>query len=148
MILLNHTAACCAFIYENGGGHVVPSLAQGLGWVNRRSGMIEAAAVFHNRQGPNIEVCIASTARVMPRSLLDAIGAYAFLDLKVRRLTFMIAADNISSINFVESLGAYREATLQDGCSTGDLYIYCLRPDRCKLWSKLYGRRRQRTSST
>lgn len=142
MILLNHTAACCAFVETREAGFVRPYLAQGLGWINRATGQIGAAICFYNHSGPNVEVMGASDSPVFPRSLLTAAGRYAFLDLQVRRLTFFIAAANMPCISFVESLGAYREATLQDGCSTGDLYIYCLRSDRCKLWSKLYGRRR------
>jgi hypothetical protein len=145
MIALDRTAQGALFIRDHGGGYWPPESSQVLSYRDGPDGPPLAAIQFYRHMGPNVYSSFASTMQVFPRSLLLAAGRYAFLDLGCQRLTYEISSANLKSIQFVETLGAYREATLQDGCSDGDLHIYCLRPDRCELWRKLYGRRRRST---
>lgn len=141
MLRFGNTEQIARFIKHHGGGYWPPELSQGISYHDPVTGELKAAIQLYNQRGPNIYSCFASTIEVFPRSLLVAVGYYVFNQLGCSRLTYEISSSNLKSVKFVETLGAYREATLQDGCSDGDLHIYCLRSDRCELWRKLYGRR-------
>ena len=139
MIIYGEQERICSFLREHSGDCEHPAACQTLGWLNSE-GELEAALAFHHATERNCFADIALAKRHWPRALLLAGLWYGFGQLKVLRLTFLVAASNIKSINLVEKLGAYREATLQDGCSDGDAYIYCLRPDKCRIWSRLNGK--------
>ena len=104
------------------------------------SGAITGAIAMHHAGPHSVMGDIAILPGTNPRRLLHIALWYAFDQLKVRRLTMFVSAHNLRSIAFVERLGAYRGATLIDGCSDGDVYIYYLLPDQCPLWSKLNGK--------
>lgn len=122
-------------------------ICQVIGWQNPE-GQITGALAYYNANDRSVIVDIALLDGRFPRPLLHYGLWYPFEQLKVKRLTFYVAASNLKSINLVERLGAYREATLQDGCSDGDLHIYCLRPDKCLFWSKLNGQRQRKQATT
>jgi RimJ/RimL family protein N-acetyltransferase len=134
MLIVGQNALVNDFVDSLDGGYCHPSLSQSFGWLTPK-GLI-GGIVFHNHLGQNISANIAIAGSHLPRGLLLAALAYGFVQLGCVRLTFFVTASNIKSIKFVTKLGAYREATLQDGCSDGDLYVYCLRPDRCNIWRK------------
>ena len=117
-----------------------PEATQALVYLNHE-GRITGALAYHHANALSC-MCDIALESTFPRTLLHAGLWYPFTQLGLRRLTFFIAADNLRSIALVEKLGAFREATLQDGCSTGEAYIYCLRPEKCPLWSKFNGKRR------
>ena len=108
---------------------------------------LQAAVSFHHFNPRSCWVDIVTTKGFLPKELLFSTFLYAFEQLELVRLTFFVAADNLKSIALVEGLGAIREATLQDGCSSGTAYIYCLRPNECLIWSR-FNERRKRTPST
>lgn len=94
-----------------------------------RDGELVAAVCFDNASTTNVFAHIASTATLLPVALLSAVAAYAFVQLKVKRMTFMLYDTNRSCVRLVESLGAKHEATLADGHAGGDTLIYALWPD-------------------
>lgn len=105
------------------------------------SGELIGAIAFHHQAGQaSIMGDIALKPGGMPRKLIHIALWYAFEQLRCRRLTMFVSAHNLKSIAFVERLGAHRGATLIDGCSDGDVYIYYLLPDQCPLWSRLNGK--------
>lgn len=123
------------FLLKYGGQAEHPEACQNLVYIDRFE---EVAGVLSFHHANHLScMCDIAVSHGLPRSLLSAGLWYAFTQLKLRRLTFFVAAGNMKSIALVEKLGAFREATLQDGCSTGEVYIYCLRPENCPLWSKL-----------
>jgi hypothetical protein len=138
MIVYGGQERICSFIRQYSGDCEHPEACQTIAW--EVGGELEAALAFHHANGSNCYADIVLTKGNWPRALAHAGLWYAFGQLKLRRLTFLVTASNIKSINLVEKLGAYREATLQDGCSDGDAYIYCLRPDKCRIWSRLNGK--------
>ena len=123
-----------------------PEVTQTLVYLNGE-GRITGALAYHHAN-PLSCMCDIALESSFPRTLLHAGLWYPFAQLGLRRLTFFVAADNLRSIALVEKLGAFREATLQDGCSTGEAYIYCLRPDKCSFWSIFNGKRRLGSSGT
>jgi hypothetical protein len=148
MVVLGQNLLASRFIEAQGGGWTLPETTQSFIWVDQATRLPTAAIQIFRVSSNNAWASFACTSGRFPRGLLEAVGRYAFLQLRLKRLTYEIAASNLKSIKFVESLGAYREATLPDGCSDGDMHIYCLRPDRCPIWRKLYGRRRKCTTSS
>lgn len=113
-----------------------PVEGQYFGWI--REGQVVGGVGFYNHNPNSIEVVLSLLDHTVTRRFLFLILWYPFGQLKVKRLTLFISASNLKSINFVTKLGAYREATLPDGSADGDAYIYCLRPERCHIWSKLW----------
>jgi len=105
------------------------------------TGQIVGAIAFHHSNALSVVGDIALAEGKMPKKLLHIALWYAFDQLAVRRLTLYVSAHNLKSIAFVERLGAHRGATLLDGCSDGDVYIYYLLPDQCPLWSKFNGKK-------
>lgn len=117
-----------------------PDMCQTLAYYNREGKIINAVALYNYYPKQCITVDGAFTGTMLPRYFLSFILLYVFGQLRLKRLTFYVAASNLKSIGLVEKLGAYREATLQDGCSDGDQYIYCLRPESCPIWSIIHGK--------
>lgn len=115
---------------------------QGFLYVNA-DGIPKGAIALHHANQRSAVADILLLDSFFPKSLLTQFLWYAFEQLKLRRLTIYIAAHNLKSINLVEKLGAYRGATLIDGCNEGDVYIYYLLPERCPLWSRLYGKKQR-----
>ena len=68
---------------------------------------------------------------------------YSFSQLALRRLTFIVDEGNISSINLCTKLGAILEATLRAASPDGDLLIFALFPENCKLWKRFDEKRRR-----
>ena len=145
MMIYGEEERVCAFLREVNTDCEEPAACTTLAW--EVEGRITGALSFHHFSTLNCYADIALTTVHWPRALLFAGLWYGFAQLGLRRLTFIISASNIRSINLVEKLGAYREATLQDGCSDGDAYIYCLRPDKCRIWSKMNGKEIKRLSA-
>lgn len=120
------------------GGRAYPGSCVGLGW--ETDGRLIAGIVFHDSNGASCNVNIAIDGGMFPPGLLKAGLTYAFHQLKLRRLTFIIAESNIRSQNLCAGLGAIPEATLRDADINGNLLIYALFPDNCPIWSR-YGKR-------
>lgn len=142
MIVTDKPYLVLGFLRDKGVTIQYPGSCVTIGYLNSEGDIILGVA-FYNASSSNIYADGALDGGHAPHKFVRLCLWYAFGQLKVKRLTFMVAASNIKSINLVEKLGAYREATLQDGCSEEDQHIYCLRPERCPYWSILYGRRRR-----
>jgi hypothetical protein len=69
---------------------------------------------------------IASVAKVLPLKLLLAVGAYAFRQLKVERMTFFIEEANTRCVDMVVSLGADLESRMTRGTKSGDVLVFAL----------------------
>jgi RimJ/RimL family protein N-acetyltransferase len=147
MIVTGYQDWVCRFLIDNNSNAELPEACQTFAIVDK--GVIQGAIAIHHSNGVNCWGDIALLPGVWPRKLVRAVLYYVFTQLQHRRLTMLIAASNLKSISLVEKLGAYREATLQDGCSDGDAYIYCLRPDKCPKWSNVNEQtKRKQTSGT
>lgn len=135
------------WVAERGGGHAHPGACTALGCV--KDNKLIAGLVFHDANGAHCMVNIAIEGGSFPPDLLKWGLRYVFKQLQLKRLTFIIKASNIASINLVRKLGAIHEATLQDADITGNLLIYALFPQNCKIWSRLNGQERgRRTGNT
>lgn len=93
-----------------------------------RDGELVAAVCFDNASDTNVFAHIASTASLLPVELLAAVASFAFVQMKARRMTFMVYDNNGACIKLVEGLDARLEARLPDGHSAGSTLIYGLYP--------------------
>lgn len=133
------------WVYSKGGGKAPVGSCSALGWAGP-DGLLKAGLVFYESNGAHCLVNIALTDRLFPLSLLKAGLFYTFSQLSLKRLTFLIAEDNIPSQNLVRRLGAIPEATLRDAALNGNLLIFALFPDNCKIWSRLNGKIRRKSA--
>jgi len=127
------------WVAQRGGGKVYPGACTALGWLNPQGRLI-AGIVFHESNGAHCLVNIAIEGGAFPPALLKAGLLYAFKQLQLNRLTFIIAEGNIPSQNLVRRLGAIPEATLQEADIHGNLLIFALFPRNCKIWSRINGK--------
>lgn len=126
------------WVAKHQGGHAYPGSYQALAWVAGEE--IQAGLVFYDYNTKNCLVNLALTKNFFPKSLLHAGLSYAFNQLALRRLTFLISSANILSQNLVRRLGAIPEATLREADPNGDTLIFALFPENCKIWSRFYGK--------
>jgi hypothetical protein len=133
------------WVAERKGGRAHPGTCTALGW--ETGGKIVAGLVFYDSNGSHCLVNIAIDGGRFPRGLLFAGLRYAFSQLQLKRLTFIIADSNIRSQELCARLGAAYEATLQGAGITGDLLIYKLLPEACPIWSRIHGQRRRFAAS-
>lgn len=120
---------------SRGAGHLAPGTFTAIGWTER--GELTGALAFRDSNGIHCLVSIALEGRRFPRPLLYAALYYVFIQLDLKRVTFVIESDNLPSQNLVTRLGAKREATLRGAGKSGDLFIYALFPGDCYIWSRL-----------
>lgn len=123
------------------GGRSHPGKCSALGWV--KSSQLVAGLVFHDSNGSHCLVNIAVDGRTFPIGLLKAGLRYSFGQLQLKRLTFVISESNIRSQELCANLGAVPEATLRDADINGNLLIYALFPENCKIWSRINGQGRR-----
>lgn len=134
------------FIGDRGGGYCAPGTFFALGWLEP-SGNLTAGVSFYNTNKRHCFVSIALD-QGFPRALLRASLFYSFSQLALRRLTFIIEADNLPSQSLVTRLGARLEATLRDAGTSGDLLIFSLFPEDCLIWKRLQNEQRRRRTGT
>lgn len=141
MLVWENAPEIAAWMEARGAGHVSPGSYTAIGWTER--GELAGGLTFRDCNGKHCLVSIALEGRKFPRPLLDAALYYVFVQLGLKRVTFVIESDNLRSQNLVTRLGAKREATLRDAGKSGDLFIYSLFPGDCYLWSRLNEKRRR-----
>lgn len=122
-------------------GAVYATNATGLGW--RRRGRIVAGLAFEGYNGVNIFVHIAKLrGEPMPVELVAAMFDYPFRQLKLRRMSALVADRNEASKAFARKLGARLEGTMKEASPDGDLCIFgLLRKDAEKWLAEPYRRR-------
>jgi RimJ/RimL family protein N-acetyltransferase len=146
MVIWDSPVAINEWVAGHGGGHAPNEYCTALGYAE--NGRLIGGLVFYDCNGASITVNIALTEKRFPITLLKAGLLYTFRQLQLKRLTFIIKEANIASQNLVRSLGAIPEATLRDADIDGNLLIYALFPDDCKIWSRINGKKRGYTSGS
>jgi RimJ/RimL family protein N-acetyltransferase len=126
------------WVAERGGGRAHENSYRALAWVSEEE--IQAGLVFYDFNPKNCLVNLAIKNNFFPKTLLKAGLFYAFNQLALRRLTFLISSVNIPSQNLVRRLGAIPEATLREADPSGDTLIFALFPENCKIWSRFNGK--------
>ena len=106
-----------------------------LGW--EINGVIVAGTAFENWNGNNMfgHQRIDSPP---PKGYWITVVDYIFNQVKVKRFTATVEADNYKAISLNHKIGFVIETTLKDAGRNGDLHIMTLWPENCKMlnWSK------------
>lgn len=100
-----------------------------------KDGRIVAGVLYQDHNGPNVYAHIAIDPGGMNREFLSIIFDYPFNQLKVKRITGVVASSNVAARKLDEHLGFELEAILHDAHPDGDLCIYKMTADRCR-WIK------------
>lgn len=113
-----------------------------------QQGNILGVAVFSRFTTGNCEITVASSSpRFISKSFALAVAAYPFLQLACRRVTAIIAEDNIRSLKLAQRLGFQVEGTLRDWFPGGNAKILGLLRQDCE-WLKDFDGLSDRTPST
>jgi RimJ/RimL family protein N-acetyltransferase len=106
-----------------------------LGW--EINGVIIAGTAFENWNGNNMfgHQRIDSPP---PKGYWLTVVDYIFNQVKVKRFTATVEANNHKAISLNHKIGFVIETTLKDAGRNGDLHIMTLWPENCKMlnWSK------------
>ena len=106
-----------------------------IGWHDGKS--LVAGVGYTDFNGANIQMHVVATPTKLwlRREFLWACFDYPFNQCKVRRVTGLVAEDNLEARKFDEHLGFERETTLRSACPTGDLIVYVMWKESCKWLS-------------
>lgn len=121
----------------------------GVGIGFARNGEIVMGVIFNNYNTASIHMHIAlkEGERFSP-TFIAAIMDYPFRQLGLKRITGLIAEDNVASRRFAEKLGAKFEGVLQDALPSGNLVMYGLLKEQGQYWlTALYQRRLKPTGT-
>lgn len=91
-------------------GYEPPPVHAAIGW--EADGQLKAGVYFDSALPNTVFAHIASTAGTMPRQLLRAVCLFAFKQMDVARITFLVSTDNARVIDFVTRLGAVYEGAM------------------------------------
>ncbi|MFJ0379149.1 GNAT family N-acetyltransferase [Bordetella bronchiseptica] len=112
----------------------VPGTCSAIGRVV--NGKIVAGVLYEEFNGTNVFCHIAGDGRGwLSRNFLSIIFDYPFRQLKVKRITGVVASSNEAARKFDEHLGFELEAILLGAHPDGDLLVYKMTADKCR-WLK------------
>lgn len=105
-----------------------------------RRGELAAVVVFDDFTSSACHMSVASdgSAHWLSRSFLAAVFAYPLIQLKLRRVTSLIAQKNEASRRFCEHLGFKVEGVCPHGLPDDDLVIMGLLAGECRYLPKEY----------
>jgi RimJ/RimL family protein N-acetyltransferase len=128
-------------------------------WVVARSGLVKwtddmpafaivsdddttvlGGATFTDYTGTSIAVHIAIVNPLITRTLIRAIGRYAFEQLRCKRLTLAAESTNLAALDLHKRLGAVHEGTLVGASRSGDDILLSRFEPSCEFWRKVNGR--------
>lgn len=93
-------------------------------------------------RGLNVRVHAAGTGNWLTRQTLALIFGYPFQNLKVKRMTALVARKNKPSRTLCEKLGFVLEGRLRHACENGDhLIVYGMLARECKWLRPEHDRR-------
>lgn len=101
-----------------------------------KDGQLVAGVLYEDCNGANVFCHIAGEGRGwLSRDFLSIIFDYPFRQLGVKRISGVVASNNLAARKLDEHLGFELEAILHDAHPEGDLYLYKMTSDKCR-WLK------------
>lgn len=99
-----------------------------------RDGTLIGGVVFYDWNGVNINMGTAGQtgSNWLDRTSLYNFFYYPFEQIGAKRITALVGEGNIKSQMLVEGVGFAYETTLDGAHPTGDLLVYCMRPEQCR----------------
>lgn len=118
------------WVQARSGGTYVPGISTAIGKLVE--GELRGGVLYCDFNGANIFMHTAGEGNWVDRKLLWMAFDYPFNQLKVKRVSGVVAASNLQARRFDEHLGFALEATLTDAHPDGDLLLYVMRRDSCR----------------
>lgn len=120
------------WVCERTGGEWVHGLDTTIGLADGDE--LVAGVVYSDWNGANIFMDVAAQPgkRWLNRGFLWMAFHYPFVQLKCKRVSGVVAADNASARKFNEHLGFTLEAVLKDAHPHGDLLVYRMLREDCR----------------
>lgn len=113
-------------------GSVPWAHAYGMGMVSADNDIV-CGVVLEDYNGACACIHVAGIGKYwLSRTFLHAVFDYAFNQLKLKRLTGLVAQGNDAALNFDISLGFKLEHVLKDAHPNGDIYLLVMRPEDCR----------------
>jgi len=111
----------------------VPTVyAQCIACVENGSPIAGAIYDCYNGAGITAHLWIAE-GKVPSREWFAAIFDYPFNRLQVRKISGQVASTNTAACALDENMGFVKEAVIKNYISDGDLYIYTMTREQCKI---------------
>lgn len=132
---------------EHSGGEYRAREATGLGWQDGRR--LVAGVAYTDFNGANVAMHVVALpgARWLRRTYLWACFDYPFNQLKVSRVTGIVAAGNRAARAFDEHLGFTLEATLERAHPSGALLVYRMFREECRWIASDFAERASRQAA-
>jgi hypothetical protein len=105
-------------------GVSAPTVDAAIGYES--GGELKAGVYFDGMSDSNIYCHIYSATEMLPHTLIRAVAQYCFGQVKLKRITFPIAASNTKAIQFVASMGAQLECVMAEAAGEHDLFLFVL----------------------
>lgn len=133
------------WVYEATKGCLTEN-TQAIGYVKDKSFI--AGMVFEGFNGFNV-FCHQRMTEPAPRSYWLAVADYVWNVLKVKRITGTVNASNLRARRLDEHLGFEQEAVLTGAADDGgDLIVYVLWPENCRVSRVINGRQKRSSSGS
>lgn len=95
-------------------------------------GALCGGVVYTQHSGTNIVVATVLEAP-LTRTFLRSIFFYPFCQLRCKRMTALVDAQNVKSQRLVEHVGFVREGLMRDAAADGDVILYGLLKRECRF---------------
>lgn len=113
-------------------GSVAWDHAYGMGMVDD-DGEILCGVVLEDYNQVNASIHVAGIGKYwLNRTFLYSVFDYTFNQLKLKRLTGLVAQGNDAALRFDMHLGFQVEAVLRDAHQDGDIYLLVMRREDCR----------------
>ena len=140
MIIAQPKAEIAAFVSRIQGEHLPWGNYSALGLV--KGGRLVAGVVYNHASHCNIAMHIAAEGRFWPTpEFVFALFDYPFNQLKLRRMTGLVAKKNAAARRFAEHLGAKLEGSMRHALPHDDLLIYGMLRRECRWISETFRER-------
>lgn len=97
-----------------------------------QQGTILGVVIFSRFTTGNCEITVvARNPRFITKTFAFAVAYYPFIQLGLRRVTAIIAVENVKSLRLAQRLGFRNEGTLKNWFSSGDAHILGLLREDC-----------------
>ena len=107
--------------------------AYGMGMMNE-DGEIYCGIVLEDYNQVNASIHVAGIGNYwLSRTFLNSVFDYTFNQLKLKRLTGLVAQGNDAALRFDLRLGFKVEAVLKDAHQDGDIYLLVMRREDCRF---------------
>ena len=125
--------------YTNGDFHTLANLDS--------NGRILCVVLYSHWLESGCEMVIASSSpRWATRAFMHAAFAYPFIQMKKRRVTFIVADNNLKSLKMCHKLGATVEGKVRQWFGKNDGVVFGLLKDECKYIRETAGSHSQSRS--